>query len=83
MFKDRVVIRSIWHFQKYCQKKVTEKLIKIHEFHYKNVSVEKAVIILSKNGIQINENEAEIILELLYLLSKSYDKPRERKTPHR
>jgi len=49
----------------------------------KNVSVEKAVIILSKNGIQVNEKEAEIILELLYLVSKSYDKPREKKIPYR
>lgn len=39
-------------------------------FLEKNVSVEKAVIILSKNGIQINEKEAKIILELLYLVSK-------------
>lgn len=42
----------------------------------RNISVEKAVIILSKNGIKVNEKQAEIILELLYLLSKSYDKSR-------
>ena len=48
-------------------------------FIEKNVSVEKAVIILSKNGIQVNEKEAKIILELLYLVSKNYDKPREKK----
>ncbi|WDF65525.1 PTS sugar transporter subunit IIBC [Flavobacterium sp. KACC 22763] len=45
-----------------------------------NVSVEKAVIILSKNGIQVDEKVAEIILELLYLISKKYDKPKEKKT---
>jgi len=49
----------------------------------KNVSVENAVIILSKNGIKVNEKEAEIILELLYLVSKSYDKPKEKKKPYR
>ncbi|MFH6945085.1 PTS sugar transporter subunit IIBC [Flavobacterium sp. FlaQc-50] len=49
-------------------------------FIEKNVSVENAVIILSKNGIQVNEKEAKIILELLYLVSKNYDKPREKKT---
>lgn len=48
-------------------------------FIEKNISVEKAVIILSKNGIQVNEKEAKIILELLYLVSKNYDKPREKK----
>lgn len=45
----------------------------------KNVSVKQAIIILAKNGIQINENEATIILELLYLVSKNYNKPKEEK----
>lgn len=49
-------------------------------FIEKNVTVEKAVIILSKNGIQVDEKEAKIILELLYLVSKNYDKPKEKKT---
>ena len=48
-------------------------------FIEKNISVEKAVIILYKNGIQVDEKEAKIILELLYLVSKNYDKPREKK----
>ena len=48
-------------------------------FIEKNVSVEKAIAILSKSGIQVNENEAKIILELLYLVSKNCDKPREKK----
>lgn len=48
----------------------------------KNVSVEQAIIILSKNGIQVNEKEAKIILELLYLVSKNYNKPREKKTTY-
>ncbi|PIF71307.1 PTS sugar transporter subunit IIBC [Flavobacterium sp. 2] len=49
-------------------------------FIEKNVSVEKAVIILSKNGIQVDEKEAKIILELLYLVSKNCDKPKEKKS---
>ncbi len=36
----------------------------------KNVSVEQAIILLAKNGIQVDEKEAKIILELLYLVSK-------------
>ena len=48
-------------------------------FIEKNISVEKAVIILSKSGIQVNEKEAKIILELLYLVAKNYDKPKEKK----
>jgi hypothetical protein len=65
-------------FLKIYQKKITEKLKKMN-FIEKNISVEKAVIILSKNGIQVNEKEAKIILELLYLVSKNYDKPKEKK----
>ncbi|MCQ9634206.1 PTS sugar transporter subunit IIBC [Chryseobacterium sp. WG23] len=45
----------------------------------KNVSVEQAIIILAKTGIQVNEKEAKIILELLYLVSKNYNKPKEKK----
>ena len=36
----------------------------------KNVSVEQVIILLAKNGIQVDEKEAKIILELLYLVSK-------------
>lgn len=39
----------------------------------KNVSVEQAIILLAKNVIQVKEKEAKIILELLYLVSKSYN----------
>lgn len=49
------------------------------KFIEKNVSVEKEIAILSKSGIKINADEAKIILELLYLVSKNYDKPREKK----
>ncbi|AYM99590.1 PTS sugar transporter subunit IIBC [Chryseobacterium sp. 3008163] len=45
----------------------------------RNVSAEQVIIILAKNGVQVNEKEAKIILELLYLLSKSYNKPKEKK----
>ncbi|MFP3597056.1 PTS sugar transporter subunit IIBC [Chryseobacterium sp. SIMBA_029] len=45
----------------------------------KNVTVEQAIIILAKNGIHVDDNEAIIILELLYLVSKNYNKLKERK----
>lgn len=44
------------------------------KFIYKNISVEKAAIILSKKGVQVDEKEAKIILQLLYLVSKNCDK---------
>lgn len=46
----------------------------------RNVSVEQAIIILAKNGVQINEKEAKDILELLYLVAKNYNKSNERKS---
>jgi hypothetical protein len=66
-------------FSKILLKKVTEKLIRKMNFIDKNVSVEQAIILLAKNGIQVSEKEAKIILELLYLVSKNYDKPKEKK----
>ncbi|MDV7698656.1 PTS sugar transporter subunit IIBC [Chryseobacterium soli] len=45
----------------------------------KNVSIKQAIILLAKNGVQVNEKEAKIILELLYLVSKSHNKPKEEK----
>ncbi|WP_449387096.1 PTS sugar transporter subunit IIBC [Chryseobacterium lineare] len=46
----------------------------------KNVSVEQAIIILAKTGIQVDEKEAKNILELLYLISKNFNKSKERKS---
>lgn len=46
----------------------------------RNVSVEQAIIILAKNGVQVNEKEAKHILELLYLVAKNYNKSKERKS---
>lgn len=40
---------------------------------------EQAIIILTKNGIQVNEKDAKIILELLYLIAKNYNESKERK----
>lgn len=48
-------------------------------FIEKNVLVEKVVIIFFKNGIQIDEKEVKIILELLYLVLKNYEKLKEKK----
>jgi hypothetical protein len=38
----------------------------------KKVSVKQAVAILTKNGIRVDENEASIILDFLYLMAKTY-----------
>jgi hypothetical protein len=39
-------------------------------FPLKKISIEQAIKILNRNGIQVNEEETGIILNFLYLLSK-------------
>lgn len=38
------------------------------------VSVKQAIKILARNGILVNENEANTILDFLYLMAKTYNK---------
>ncbi len=43
----------------------------------KKISDKRAIAILAKNGIQVNEEEADVILDFLYLVAKNYNKPEE------
>ncbi len=43
----------------------------------KKVSEKRATAILVKNGIQVSEEEANVILDFLYLVAKNYNKPEE------
>ena len=43
-------------------------------FLHRKVSVKKAINILAKNNINVNEYHAAVILDFLYLLAKSYDR---------
>ncbi|MBD1434617.1 PTS sugar transporter subunit IIBC [Sphingobacterium sp. DN00404] len=45
----------------------------------KKVSDKRAIVILAKSGIQVSEEEANIILDFLYLVAKNYNKPEEDK----
>lgn len=52
----------------------------------KKVSVKRAVAILAKNGIQLDDEEAIVIIDFLYLMAKNYKKHEEEKmveTPKR
>lgn len=40
----------------------------------KKIPDKRAIAMLSKNGIQVDEDEAAIILEFLYLVSKNHPK---------
>ncbi|WP_130736794.1 PTS sugar transporter subunit IIBC [Flavobacterium sp. J27] len=45
----------------------------------KKVSIKHAITALAKNGIVINDNEAAVILDFLYFMSKNYNKPKDGK----
>jgi hypothetical protein len=50
-----------------------EKLIfKTSNFRKRTISVQRAVRVLSKNKIQVNEAEAAVILDFLYHIAKTY-----------
>ncbi len=41
-------------------------------FTEKRISTKRATAILAQNGIQVDNNEAEVILNFLYLIAKTY-----------
>ena len=41
-------------------------------FSVRKVSVDQAIKVLRRNGIRANKEEAEIILDFLYLIAKTY-----------
>ncbi len=42
-------------------------------FSARKVSVDRAVRLLGRNGIRVNKEKAERILDFLYLIAKSYN----------
>ncbi|MFT3949133.1 MAG: hypothetical protein QM763_19365 [Agriterribacter sp.] len=44
----------------------------------KKVSVKKAIAILAKNNINVDDDEAAVILDFLYLLAKNTEEKRHR-----
>jgi hypothetical protein len=40
----------------------------------KRISVKRAASILIKNGIRVDDSEASIIIDFLYLIAKNYNK---------
>lgn len=50
------------------------------QFHHRNpkafsgriVSLDQAIKVLRRNGIQVNKEEAEMILDFLYLVAKTF-----------
>jgi hypothetical protein len=44
------------------------------DFIEKKVSTKRAIAMLTKNGIQVSEEDANIILDFLYLIAKNCNK---------
>lgn len=43
-------------------------------FTDKKVSVRRAITILAKNGIEVDDDEANVIVDFLYLMAKNHTK---------
>ncbi|HXS37917.1 MAG TPA: hypothetical protein VN721_14530 [Flavipsychrobacter sp.] len=43
-------------------------------FSYRRVSIDRAIRILKRNGIQSDEEQAKVILDFFYLIAKSISK---------
>ena len=43
-------------------------------FTGKKVSVRRAITILAKNGIEVDDDEANVIVDFLYLMAKNHTK---------
>lgn len=46
-------------------------------FIERTISVKRAISILAKSGIEVDEKEADVILDFLYLIAKNYIKNEE------
>lgn len=44
----------------------------VKTFSTRKVSTEQAIRVLRRNGINVNKEKAEIILDFLYLIAKTY-----------
>ena len=44
------------------------------DFSNRKISVDQAIRILRRNGIQVNEDQARTILDFLYLIAKTMSK---------
>ncbi|SMG19888.1 PTS sugar transporter subunit IIBC [Sphingobacterium psychroaquaticum] len=46
----------------------------------KRVSIKQAIDILTQNGIHVDEDQATLILDFLYLISKNHKEPKKVET---
>lgn len=51
-------------------------------FIERKISVKRAIPILAKSGIEVNDSEASVILDFLYLIAKNYSKDEKAENTH-
>jgi predicted amino acid-binding ACT domain protein len=51
-------------------------------FIERKISVKRAISVLAKNGIEVDDSEASVILDFLYLIAKNYSKKEEVENAH-
>jgi hypothetical protein len=51
-------------------------------FIERKVSVKRAISVLAKNGTEVDDSEASVILDFLYLIAKNYNKKEEVENAH-
>lgn len=51
-------------------------------FIERKISVKRAISVLAKNGIEVDDSEASVILDFLYLIAKNYGKNEEVENAH-
>ena len=51
--------------------------VKEMNFIERKISVKRAISVLAKNGIEVDDSEASVILDFLYLIAKNYSKKEE------
>ncbi|WP_332453181.1 PTS sugar transporter subunit IIBC [Chryseobacterium aquaticum] len=45
----------------------------------RRISVSRAIAVLARSGIEVNDGEAAVVLDFLYLISTNHNKPEEAK----
>jgi hypothetical protein len=51
-------------------------------FIERKISVKRAISVLAKNGIEVDDSEASVILDFFYLIAKNYSKKEEVENAH-
>ena len=69
------IVSLLFHFSLNILKMKAMSNTKPKAFSSRRISIDQALRVLRRNGIQANEDQARIILDFLYLIAKTISKP--------